>query len=332
MAQTISRKNIEYFEKEFPLLKEKVLLKDHSTWRVGGPAKYFLEAQNKEDLEKAVGLAKKINLPFFVLGGGSNILVSDKGFNGLVIKIKILNFGIKEEKGKIKVLAGAGLPLNFLSARLLENEASGMEWSSSIPGSLGGAIFGNAGAFGPSMSDRVDWVEVLEIKNKKYQFKKYSNNDCGFFYRSSIFKKKAPNMIIISAQLSLSQGGKEAIEAKMKEYADYRKARHPLAFPSAGSVFKNHAKPIKNKSLLAQFPDLAVFNQKGEIPAGWLIAKAGLTGKKIGGAQISEKHSNFFVNLGNAKAKDIRALIKFAKRKVKKVFGIDLKEEIIYLS
>ena len=139
-------------------------------------------------------------------------------------------------------------------------------------------------------------------------------------------------MIIISAQLSLKKGSREDIGAKMKEYADYRKARHPLNFPSAGSVFKNHAKPIKNKILLAQFPELAGFNQKGEIPAGWLIAKSELAGKKIGGVQISEKHSNFFVNLGNAKAKDVRALIKFAQKKVKKVFGIELKEEIIYLS
>ena len=326
-----SKKTIKDLKKEFPLLKEKVLLKDHTTWRVGGPAKYFLEIQNKEGLEKAISLAKEINLPFFVLGGGSNILVSDKGFNGLVIKIKISDLEIEEEGGKIKVLAGAGLPLNFLSAKLLEGEASGLEWSSSIPGSLGGAIFGNAGAFGPSMADSVEWVEAFGIKNQKLKIKKYRKEDCNFSYRSSIFKKKAPDMIILSARLSLVKGNKEAIEAKMKEYADYRKFRHPLNFPSAGSVFKNPVKPIKNKILLAKFPDLADFNQKGEIPAGWLIAKSRLAGKKIGAAQISKKHSNFFVNLGEAKAKDIRALIKFAQKKVKKVFGIELKEEIIYL-
>lgn len=138
-------------------------------------------------------------------------------------------------------------------------------------------------------------------------------------------------MIIVSARLSLAKGDKEAIQLKMKEYADYRRARHPLDLPSAGSVFKNPDQPIKNKILLAKFPELAVFNQKGEIPAGWLTAKSGLAGKKIGAAQISEKHSNFFVNLGNAKARDIRALIKFAQKKVKKVFGSELKEEIIYL-
>ncbi len=326
-----SSKTIKDFKKEFPSLKEKVLLKDHTTWRIGGPAKYFLEVQNKNDLEKAIGLVKEINLPFFVLGGGSNILVSEKGFNGLVIKIKFLDFETKEEGGKIKVLVGAGLPLNLLSVKLLENKASGMEWSSSIPGTLGGAVFGNAGAFGPSMADSVEWVEVFEIKNKKFQFKKYQNKECQFAYRSSIFKKKAPAIIIISVLLSLIKGSAEAIEAKMKECADYRMARHPLNFPSAGSVFKNHSKAIKNKSLLLQFPDLAGFNKKGDIPAGWLIANSGLTGKKIGNAQISEKHSNFFVNLGNAKAKDIRALIKFAQKKVKKVFGVELKEEIIYL-
>jgi UDP-N-acetylmuramate dehydrogenase len=331
MKKIIFQKTIKDFKKEFPALKEKVLLKDHTTWRVGGPAKYFLEVQNREDLEKAIGLAKEISLPFFVLAGGSNILVSDKGFNGLVVKIKILDLEIKEENGKIKVLAGAGLPLNFLSAKLLESGAGGLEWSSSIPGTLGGAVFGNAGAFGPSMAGSVEWVEALEIGGKKIKFKKYLNKDCDFSYRSSVFKKKTPGIIIVSARLSLNKADKEAIRSKMKEYADYRRARHPLDLPSAGSVFKNPAQPIKNKILLAKFPELAVFNQKGEIPAGWLTEKAGLRGKRIGGAQISEKHSNFFVNLGRAKARDIRALIKFAKKKVKKVFGAELKEEIIHL-
>lgn len=314
-----------------PGLQEKVLLKDHTTWRIGGPAKYFFEAQDPDGLAAALQFAKEEDLPYFILAGGSNVLVSDKGYNGLVIKIKILDLEIREEGENVKVLAGAGLPLNFLSAKLLESGAGGMEWSASIPGTLGGAIFGNAGAFGPSMADSIDWVEVLESKNGKLQIKKYQKKDCRFSYRSSIFKKRSPRLIVLRAQLSLAKGDKTFIAQKMKEHADFRRERHPLNFPSAGSVFKNYAKAVKSKSFLKKYPELEAFNKKKEIPAGWLIANSGLAGKKIGAAQISEKHSNFFVNLGGAKAKDVRALIKLAQKKVKKVFGAELKEEIIYL-
>jgi len=324
----ISVKNIKEY---LPKVKENILLKDHTTWRIGGPAKYFLEAANAQELTAALQFSREATLPYFILGGGSNILASDKGFKGLVIKIRFLDLEIKEEGSKIKVLAGAGLQLGFLCNKLMEGQATGMEWAASIPGTLGGAVFGNAGAFGPSMADSVEWVEVLEIKNKKCEIKKYQNSDCRFAYRSSVFKKKAPNFVVIRAQLSLAKGDKEAIAKKMKEHADFRRDRHPLNFPSAGSVFKNYGKAIKNKELLAEFPELEKFNARKDIPAGWLIARSGLTGKQIGQAQISEKHSNFFVNLGGAKAKDIRALIKFAQKKVKKVFGMILEEEVIYL-
>jgi len=314
-----------------PGVKEKVLLKDHTTWRIGGPAKYFFEAKDPGELTAALQFAKESDLPYFILAGGSNVLVSDKGFSGMVVKIKILDLEIKKEGGSIKILAGAGLPLNFLSAKLAEAGASGMEWSASIPGTLGGAIFGNAGAFGPSMAESVDWVEFLESKNGKLQIKKYQKKECRFTYRSSIFKKRSPRLIVLRAQLSLVKGDKEAILKKMKEHADFRMERHPLNFPSAGSVFKNYGKAIKNKNFLKKYPEMEAFNKKKELPAGWLIANSGLAGKKIGAAQISEKHSNFFVNLGGAKARDVRALIKLAQKKVKKVFGADLKEEIIYL-
>jgi UDP-N-acetylmuramate dehydrogenase len=331
MEKTDFKKRVKEFKKEFPSLKEKVLLKDHTAWRMGGPAKYFLEIKNKDELEKAIISAKKINLPFFVLGGGSNILVSDKGFRGLIIKINNLSFEVEEKNGKMEILAGAGLSLGSLSAKLLKAQAGGMEWSSSIPGSLGGAVFGNAGAFGSCLSDSTEWIEALEVKNKKCAFKKYFKKDCAFSYRSSVFKKKAPNIIIFSVCLSLEKSKEGEISKKMKGYADFRKKRHPLDFPSAGSVFKNYYKPIKNKKLVLQFPELENFNQKKEIPAGWLIEKSGLKGKRFGKAQISEKHCNFFINLGGAKAKDMRALIKFAQKKVEKDFGIELMEEIIYL-
>ncbi len=290
-------------EKLLPDIKKNIFLRNYTTFRIGGPAKYFFVAKTKEDLTKAIQMAKKSNLPFFILGGGSNILVSDKGYNGLVIKIK-------NQKSKIKnnrILAEAGLALNRLVELSLKNNLTGMEWAVGIPGTIGGAIYGNAGAFKKSMKDLIKEVEVFDTKDEKIKI--FKNKDCKFGYRDSIFKKKK-NLIILSASLQLKKGKKMKIKEKIKRYLNYRKETQPLNFPSAGSIFKNP----KN------------------FYAGFLIEKCGLKGKRIGNAKISEKHANFIVNLGNGKAKDVKKLIKLIKKKVKNKFKIELEEEIQYLS
>jgi len=264
--------------------KKNVLLENYTTFKIGGLAKYFFIAKTKEDLIKAIKLAKKLKLPFFILGGGSNLLVSDRGFNGLVIKF--------------------GQPLSSYVSK-------GLEWAAGIPGTVQGAVCGNAGAFGKSMKDAVKSVEVFDIKREKVEI--FKNKDCQFGYRDSIFKKKK-NLVIISVKIKSGKSDRK----KIKEYLDYRKQRHPR-LPSAGSVFKNPA------------PSSGAGRGVGETPAAILIHRAGLTGKKIGDAQISEKHSNFIVNLGNAKAKDVKKLIKLVKQKVKNKFGIVLEEEIQFL-
>ena len=230
--------------------------------------------KTKENLIKAITVAKKLRLPFFILGGGSNLLVSDKGYKGLVIKF--------------------GRPLSLYVSK-------GLDWAAGIPGTIEGAVYGNAGAFGKSMKDVVKSIEVFDTKTEKIEI--FKNKDCQFGYRDSIFKKKK-NLIILSVKI---KSGKSDWK-KIKEYLDYRKQRHPK-LPSAGSVFKNVE----------------------ETPVAILIHQAGLTGKKVGDAQISEKHSNFIVNLGNAKAKDVLKLIKLTKKSVKKKFGIVLEEEIQFL-
>jgi len=290
-------------EKLLPDIKKNIFLRNYTTFRIGGPAKYFFVAKTKEDLTKAIQMAKKSNLPFFILGGGSNILVSDKGHNGLVIKIK-------NQKSKIKnnrIFAEAGLALNRLVKLSLKNNLTGMEWAVGIPGTIGGAIYGNAGAFKKSMKDLIKEVEVFDTKDEKIKI--FKNKDCKFGYRDSIFKKKK-NLIILSASLQLKKGKKMKIKEKIKRYLNYRKETQPLNFPSAGSIFKNP----KN------------------FYAGFLIEKCGLKGKRIGNAKISEKHANFIVNLGNGKAKDVKKLIKLIKKKVKNKFKIELEEEIQYLS
>jgi UDP-N-acetylmuramate dehydrogenase len=289
-------------------MEKNILLKDYTTFKIGGPAKYFFIAKNAEDLNESLAFAKKNKLKIFILGGGSNVLFSDKGFNGLVVKLDF-----KEVKFfKNRVVADAGVGLSKLSNFAFKNNLAGLEWAMGIPGAtVGGAIFGNAQAFGRRISDSVESVEALNLKTLK--IKNFSKEQCKFSLKNSIFKKNK-NLIIISATFNLQKGKEKEIKEKINEFLKHRKKCHPIEFPSAGSIFVN--------------PE----NKKEITPAGYLIEKCGLKGKKIGGAQISEKHANFIINLGNAKSKDVLALIKLAKQKVKKNFNINLETEVQIIS
>lgn len=307
--------------KQFPGIQQKVLLKDFTTYKIGGPAKYFFNAEKTEDLIKLLELAKKTKIKVFILGGGSNLLVADKGFNGLVIKILINQIKVLENK----IFVGAGASAAKVSLVASENGLSGLEWATGIPGaSIGGCIYGHAQAFGTKISDIIESVEVLDLKNLK--LKTFFKNQCKFGLKDSIFKKQK-NLVIISSVLVFQKKNVEEVKNKIKEFLQYRSTRHP-ALASAGSTFVNPEIRIKNKKLLEKYPELIAFNEKGTIPSGYLIQKVGLQGKKIGGAQISEQHANFIVNTGNAKAKDVLALIKLAKQKVKKIFNINLEIEV----
>jgi len=299
-------------------LKEDIPLAKFTSFNIGGRAKYFFEGNNKREIIKAVSLAKQENLPFFILGGGSNLLVDDKGYHGLVIKIQNSGLKIKKENSNFKVAAGAGTSLSLLVSRTAENSLSGLEWAIGIPGTLGGAIYGNAGAFGKSMKDIVKKVEVFDAKDLKVKI--YSLEDCRFDYRESIFKKDK-NLIILSAVLELEKGEKKEIENKMKKYLSERKKKQPIGFASAGSVFKNPS--------FAQTSGRFMTDRK--LSAGELIERCGLKGRSIGGAKISEKHANFIINLGGARFSDVRRLIDLVKKKVRSKFGIELEEELQYL-
>ncbi|MDP2967260.1 MAG: UDP-N-acetylmuramate dehydrogenase [bacterium] len=298
----MKKRNFQQIKEELPGIKRNVSLKNYTTFKIGGPAKYFFEAKNKKDLIKAILVAKKFKLPFFVLGGGSNLLVSDEGFKGLVIKILFSKFYFLNSQ----ISAEAGTILGQLVSATSNTGLTGLEWAAGIPGTVGGAVFGNAGAFQKSMKDIVKEVEVLDAKDLR--FKIYDFKKCQFGYRDSIFKHKK-NLIILSIALNLKKGKKSEIKKKIKEYLNYKKQRQPLNYPSAGSIFKNPS----------------------GFSAGELIEKCGLKGKRIGQAKISEKHANFIVNLGNARAKDVKKLINLIKKEVKKKFKINLEEEIRFL-
>ena len=266
-------------------IKENILLAKYTTFKIGGPARYFCIAKSKEDLIKAVKKAKELNLPFFILGEGSNVLALDKGYNGLIIRFQ-------------------NLKLEDLVKSSAKKSLTGLEWAAGIPGTVGGAVYGNVQAFDIKMSDIVKSVEVLNVKTLKIE--NLSKKQCQFSAKNSIFKKNR-NLIILSVRIKLKKGNKEKIQKEIKEHLNLRERRHPLSFSSAGSVF---------------------VNKTGGLPSSYLIERAGLKGIKIGGAMVSKKHAGFIVNTGKAKAKDVLDLIKIIKRKVKSKFGITLKEEI----
>ncbi|MDD5145576.1 MAG: UDP-N-acetylmuramate dehydrogenase [Candidatus Pacebacteria bacterium] len=288
--------------KLLPGIKKNIPLKKYTTFRIGGKAKYFLEAKTSEDLMLAISTAKKFSLPFFILGAGSNLLISDRGYRGLVIKIKNQKLNIKNKK----VNVGAGVLLSTLVYESIKNSLAGIEWAVGIPGTVGGSIFGNAGAFKKSMKNIIEEVEVFDKKSGKIKI--FKNQDCKFGYRESIFKKDK-NLIILSARIKLKKSSKEKIKSEIKEYSGNRRKTQPLNLPSIGSIFKNP----KNFS------------------AAGLIEKCNLKGKRVGNVKISEKHANFIVNLGNGKANEVKKLINSAKKAVKNKFGIILEEEIQYL-
>ncbi|MFH1192334.1 MAG: FAD-binding protein [bacterium] len=334
-------------------IEKNIKLAEYTTFKIGGNAKYFFIAKNEKDVLDILKWTAETKEKIFILGGGSNLLFRDKGFNGVVIKMEMRgDIKIKEEGEKNVVLSiSAGCKFFKLIDFCRDNFLSGTEWASGIPGiTVGGAIKGNAGAFGVSMDDIVDSVRAIKlVKSPKFvlpacadrsaaegykvqsfemeKITKLSNKECKFKYRSSIFKEKG-NFIILSAELKFKKGNKDEIVEKIKSYAKFRKEKQPLVFRNAGSIFKNVSYADFTHEL-GSTPPLPT--SKGELdvaPAGWLIDKCGLKGKKIGGAMISEKHANIIVNLGKAKAKDVIDLMELAEMDVKKKFGVKLEREI----
>jgi UDP-N-acetylmuramate dehydrogenase len=302
------------------MFKKNVSLKKYTSLRIGGPAKYFFEAKNSKDLIKALKEAKRKKIPIFVFGGGTKLLANDKGFKGLAIKIKSSKFEIK----KNRVISEAGVNLSRLVAASIKKGLTGLEWAIKIPGTIGGAIHGNSGAFGSSVSKTIK--NVIALNPDTLKIKKYSNKQCQFNYRESIFKKN--NDIILSTELRLEEGDAQKSFEMVKEYLERRQQRIP-SNPSSGSIFKNIKFKDLNKKIQKLIPEEKI--KGGMVPAGYLIEKCGLKGKRSEGAKISEKQANIIVNFNHAKRKNVVQLINLVKKQVKKKFGIDLKEEIIYV-
>lgn len=315
-------------------IKENISLAQYTTLKVGGLAKFFCEAQDEEEILEAVNFAKKKNLPIFVLGGGSNILVSDRGFDGLIIKILTTHYKLLATS----IECGSGCQLSTIVNESIKAELRGLEWAAGIPGTVGGAVRGNAGAFGGCMADCVNSLKVFDTGS--LALLGMTVGDCQFSYRDSIFKQN-PNLIILSVILSLKKGEKEGSEKKIREIIASRKAVQPADFPSSGSFFKNPCLSrlpagrqgsqavVKNNKLIAEYEaDTGKKVKDGIIPAGYLVDALNLRGKKIGGAMVSQEHGNFLVNSGNATAEDFVILMSLIKQKVRVHYGIQLQEEV----
>jgi len=320
------------------MFQENISLSRYSSYKIGGPARYFFEAKSIEEIIKAVNRARQMKLPVFILGGGTNILFSDEGFDGLILKPNI-QF-IKRENNILRV--GSGVSITQLLNYSINKNLSGLEWAAGIPGTLGGAIRGNAGAFGGEMKDIIEEVISLDLSKRQPKIIKRKNKECQFNYRHSIFKKTKKE-IILEAKLVLKKGDKKLIEETVQRNINYRLKNQPLDYPSAGSVFKNvpltqintdykqiNADNISVNQRTYQY--LSAFPIKTDpfpiIPAAYLISEAGLKGVSFGGAMISPKHPNFIVNVLNATAHDVKTLILLAKNEVYKKFKIKLEEEI----
>ena len=280
-------------------------MKAHTSFKIGGPAEVYIVVKTIQELQKINDIAKKNNIPIYIIGNGSNILVTDKGIKGIVVKNEIKKLEIENEKdGNIKLKIGAGNKIIETAHVLLKEEISGFEELSGIPGTIGGAIKMNAGANGKEIKDIITQVVVLDEKGNIEVLQK---DDLNLTYRNSIFKTN--KSIILEAEFILKKGKKEEIKYKMDNYAKLRKEKQPLEYPSAGSTFKRGDNYITAK----------------------LIDEAGLKGFKIGGAEISTKHAGFIINKNNATAKDILDLIKYTQDEIYKKFGkkIQLEVEII---
>ena len=272
-----------------------VSLKDYTTYKVGGIAKVMVYPKNTESLVKLLEFLKRENVKFMVLGKGSNVLFSDKEYDGVLIKLDEFN---KIEVHNNRIIAGAGAPIIKVSREAIKHSLAGLEFASGIPGTVGGCVYMNAGAYNSDMGYVVSRVKVLTPKMTVITM---VNRECDFHYRTSFFKKNK-NYIVLEATFNLKKGNKELLEEVVADRLKRRLESQPLEYPSAGSVFRNPK----------------------DMYSGKLIEDLGYKGLEKGGAKVSEKHANFVVNYNKATAKDIKELIDFLKDEVKEKYGVDL--------
>lgn len=316
--------------KKFGKVKVNEPLAKHTTFKIGGPADFLVIVESVEALVGLLDLLNGRGVDYFLLGGGSNMLASDEGYRGVVIKMQSKDFKVKNDN----FVADAGLPTVFVAQESMKAGLSGFEWGVGVPGTIGGAVRGNAGAMGSEMGDVVSMVEVY----RDGEVIGLEADRLHFYYRHSIFKLN--NDVILRVHLKLLKTDNKDLLKNALEHLKYRNKTQPQGWSSTGCIFKNiellgeHGEPNRLK-LLKNFGSedekIKYFLKTGKISAGWLIEQAGLKNKQIGQVEVSDKHCNFVVNVGGAKAVDVVSLIEHIKTTVYDKYGIELEEEIQFL-
>lgn len=287
-------------------LEEKVQLARYTSLRIGGPADYLVQISDHEQLERAVRFLWEGEIPLLIMGRGSNVLISDSGIRRVVLINQASRVEFREDGFSPVIWAESGANLGQTARRVASRGWSGLEWAAGIPGSIGGAVVGNAGAHGGDMADILKMAEILHLEGQAVRCSEWTAEDLGFAYRSSVLKRDPGRAVVLTATLQLETSSPQAVQAKMREFADYRRETQPGG-ASVGSMFKNPP----------------------GTHAGKLIEEAGLKGTRVGDAEISEQHANFFINHGEGSAADVYALIEKAREEVLKQFGIELELEIL---
>lgn len=276
----------------------------HTSLKIGGTADYFIKIKSIDELKNILEFTNKNKIKTTIVGNGTNLLVKDGGIRGVVIKLELIDFKIKKMANEVQITVGSGMTLAALAAVALKEEIAGLEFLSGIPGTIGGAIRMNAGAYGSEMKDIVVKTRYMTYDGK---IKTLDLDEHEFVYRNSIFSKL--DVIIIDTTISVKKGNKEEIENKMNEYSISRKNSQPLEYPNAGSTFKR---------------------KEGVITAK-IIDECGLKGFNVGDAEVSTKHAGFIVNKGKATAKDFLELVEHIKKEIKNKTGLDLELEILVI-
>lgn len=296
----------------------------HTSFKIGGPARLYVVAETPEACVEAIHVAIELGIPWYVYGGGSNMLVADQGYEGLMIQLGFRTIVVEGAT----VTADAGAITALVARKSVEAGLTGFEWAVGVPGTMGGAVYGDAGCFGGEMRDSVVSVDAVEIATGHVL--RFTNAECGFGYRESRFKQGGFVILRITLSLKASEDV-EASKRRMEEIVQIRREKQPLGSLSAGCVFKNvEFKDASEIEKLQQSVDVIPESmlKARSISAGWLVNQVDLLGKRIGNVEVSTKHGNFFVNLGGARAEDVIALISLVKTHVRDTLGIELHEEV----
>lgn len=306
-------------------LVENESMAKHTNFRIGGPARYCYTANTSEELLNVVKMAEEFKIPWYVFGGGSNMLVSDKGFEGLMIQAG--NREVMIEDGFVACESGAMTA--YVARQSVEAGLGGFTWAVGVPGTIGGAIYGNAGCYGGEMKDRIVTVDAYRLSDQKRLT--LPNTECHFAYRGSGFKTE--KCLILGCVLSLDHGDKEKLKEELNQINIKRKEKQPLGDAGAGCMFKNVE--FEDESELAKLkeevdiPEAMIASKR--IGAGWLLDRAGLKGERIGQMQVSPTHANFLINLGGATADEVAQLVSICQMRVRDKFGLQLRTEVQFV-